>query len=86
LYTTGFYSCGPCPVEAIKNGDVNVGFDGSFIYAEVNGDVVHWLFNPAENKYDVNSVKKSRYVICSYVIGSCYCHIICDTHFRFMRN
>jgi transglutaminase 1 len=36
------YCCGPCPVRAIKAGEVNLPFDGPFIFAEVNADRVYW--------------------------------------------
>ena len=35
--------CGPAPVAAIKNGDVFLGYDTKFIFAEVNGDRVTWM-------------------------------------------
>ncbi|XP_060082318.1 hemocyte protein-glutamine gamma-glutamyltransferase-like [Ylistrum balloti] len=38
----GLYRCGPCPLMAIKNGNVNVPYDGQFIFAEVNADKVYW--------------------------------------------
>ena len=34
--------CGPCPVVAVRNGDVYLGYDTKFIFAEVNGDRVTW--------------------------------------------
>ncbi|KAJ8303138.1 hypothetical protein KUTeg_019534 [Tegillarca granosa] len=37
----GAYQCGPCPVAAVKEGDVqpeNVRFDAKFVFAEVNAD------------------------------------------------
>ncbi|XP_063816474.1 protein-glutamine gamma-glutamyltransferase 5-like [Pseudophryne corroboree] len=39
----GTYCCGPAPVKAVKEGDVDVDYDVGFVYAEVNGDVVHWV-------------------------------------------
>ncbi|XP_076469796.1 hemocyte protein-glutamine gamma-glutamyltransferase-like [Babylonia areolata] len=39
----GVYCCGPCPVRAIKEGEVNMPYDGTFIFAEVNADRVYWL-------------------------------------------
>ena len=30
-------------VEAIKNGNVNLPYDGRFVFAEVNADKVHWV-------------------------------------------
>ncbi|XP_071089058.1 annulin-like [Haliotis cracherodii] len=38
----GVFTCGPCPVKAIKEGDINVGSDGAFIFCEVNADTVEW--------------------------------------------
>ncbi|XP_069113007.1 hemocyte protein-glutamine gamma-glutamyltransferase-like [Argopecten irradians] len=40
--SNGLYCCGPCPLWAIKNGDVTVPYDGRFIFAEVNADIVSW--------------------------------------------
>ncbi|XP_070173443.1 hemocyte protein-glutamine gamma-glutamyltransferase-like [Littorina saxatilis] len=37
------YCCGPCPVLAIKEGEVNLPYDGNFIFAEVNADKVYWM-------------------------------------------
>ncbi|KAM8945854.1 protein-glutamine gamma-glutamyltransferase 5-like [Pelodytes ibericus] len=39
----GTYCCGPAPVKAVKEGDVDVAFDVPFVFTEVNGDVVHWI-------------------------------------------
>ncbi|OCT62788.1 protein-glutamine gamma-glutamyltransferase 5 [Xenopus laevis] len=41
----GTYCCGPAPVKAVKEGDLDVNYDVPFVYAEVNGDVVHWVVN-----------------------------------------
>ena len=30
------------PVSAIREGNVQLGYDGPFIFAEVNADKVHW--------------------------------------------
>ncbi|XP_051872089.1 coagulation factor XIII A chain-like [Pristis pectinata] len=38
----GMYRCGPVSVKAIKQGKVFLPFDGPFVYAEVNSDVVYW--------------------------------------------
>ena len=42
----GVYCAGPASVEAIKNGLVNLPYDGSFIFAEVNADKVNWIKKP----------------------------------------
>ena len=39
----GVMRCGPAPVKAVKNGAVYLPYDATFIFAEVNGDKVHWL-------------------------------------------
>ncbi|KAJ8303349.1 hypothetical protein KUTeg_019745 [Tegillarca granosa] len=39
----GLYCCGPFPLSALKRGEVNIPYDGSFIYAEVNADRVNWV-------------------------------------------
>ncbi|XP_042348629.1 protein-glutamine gamma-glutamyltransferase 2-like [Plectropomus leopardus] len=36
----GIFCCGPCPVEAIKEGELTKKYDAPFIFAEVNADVV----------------------------------------------
>lgn len=38
----GIYRAGPASVKAIKEGYVNHMYDGPFIFAEVNADVVYW--------------------------------------------
>ncbi|KAM4622301.1 protein-glutamine gamma-glutamyltransferase 5-like [Discoglossus pictus] len=39
----GTFCCGPAPVKAIKEGDMDVDYDVPFVFAEVNGDIVHWI-------------------------------------------
>ena len=39
----GVYCAGPVSVEAIRNGNVNLPYDGRFVFAEVNSDKVHWV-------------------------------------------
>ncbi|XP_041376717.1 uncharacterized protein LOC121389177 [Gigantopelta aegis] len=38
----GVFCCGPSPLTAIKNGDVNIGYDTAFVFSEVNADVIQW--------------------------------------------
>ena len=33
------YQCGPCSVEAVRRGDIGLGYDGAFVFSEVNADV-----------------------------------------------
>ncbi|XP_063003555.1 protein-glutamine gamma-glutamyltransferase 2 [Elgaria multicarinata webbii] len=37
----GVYCCGPTPVKAVKEGDVNLKYDVKFVFAEVNADVAY---------------------------------------------
>ncbi|XP_071403469.1 protein-glutamine gamma-glutamyltransferase 2-like [Centroberyx affinis] len=39
----GVYCCGPCPVTAIKEGDLGIKYDAPFVFAEVNADIIHWI-------------------------------------------
>ncbi|XP_042743367.1 protein-glutamine gamma-glutamyltransferase 2 [Lagopus muta] len=39
----GVYCCGPAPVKAIKEGDLQMQYDIPFVFAEVNADVVYWI-------------------------------------------
>lgn len=39
----GTYCCGPVSVRAIKEGDLSTKYDASFVFAEVNADVVDWI-------------------------------------------
>ncbi|XP_072291815.1 protein-glutamine gamma-glutamyltransferase 2 [Eucyclogobius newberryi] len=39
----GTFCCGPCPVAAIKEGNLSVKYDAPFIFAEVNADIVEWI-------------------------------------------
>ncbi|XP_053429950.1 protein-glutamine gamma-glutamyltransferase 2 [Nycticebus coucang] len=39
----GTYCCGPVPVRAIKEGDLKAKYDASFVFAEVNADVMDWI-------------------------------------------
>ncbi|NXP52283.1 TGM4 glutamyltransferase, partial [Heliornis fulica] len=46
----GAFQCGPCPLKAIREGDVYLPFDGKFVYAEVNADKVYWLVKKVRGK------------------------------------
>lgn len=38
----GKFRLGPAPVKAVKKGEVNIGYDTKFVFAEVNSDVIQW--------------------------------------------
>ncbi|CAH2302357.1 -glutamine gamma-glutamyltransferase 5 isoform X1 [Pelobates cultripes] len=48
----GKYCCGPASVKAIKEGEVNLSYDGPFVFAMVNADCVSWLvYGKRREKY-----------------------------------
>ncbi|NXK87542.1 TGM4 glutamyltransferase, partial [Formicarius rufipectus] len=46
----GIFQCGPCPVKAVKEGDVYLPYDAKFVYAEVNADQVYWIVKKVNGK------------------------------------
>ncbi|KAG9473948.1 hypothetical protein GDO78_004317 [Eleutherodactylus coqui] len=40
--SNGIYCCGPVPVKAIKEGELQFGYDGPFVFSMVNADCVTW--------------------------------------------
>ncbi|NXP25048.1 TGM4 glutamyltransferase, partial [Scytalopus superciliaris] len=46
----GIFQCGPCPVKAVREGDVYLPYDGKFVYAEVNADKVYWIVKKVNGK------------------------------------
>ncbi|NXD76986.1 TGM4 glutamyltransferase, partial [Halcyon senegalensis] len=46
----GVFQCGPCPLKAVREGDVYLPFDSKFVYAEVNADQVYWLVKKVYGK------------------------------------
>ncbi|XP_060077070.1 hemocyte protein-glutamine gamma-glutamyltransferase-like [Ylistrum balloti] len=60
----GLYCCGPCPLMAIKNGDITMNYDGSFIFSEVNADVVYWQVEEGKplKKLKVKTESVGKYI------------------------
>ncbi|NWV29464.1 TGM4 glutamyltransferase, partial [Origma solitaria] len=46
----GRFQCGPCPVKAVREGDVYLPYDSKFVYAEVNADRVFWIVRKVNGK------------------------------------
>ena len=64
LFPIGVFRCGPASVKAIKNGEVYLPYDTSFIFAEVNGDRVYWEMDDDDGsmkafRVDAHSIGKS---------------------------
>ncbi|XP_052247708.1 protein-glutamine gamma-glutamyltransferase K-like [Dreissena polymorpha] len=55
----GVYTCGPCPLVALKAGECGVKFDTGFVFAEVNADEVHWELLPGGGTRRLKVDKKS---------------------------
>ncbi|XP_040890425.1 protein-glutamine gamma-glutamyltransferase E [Toxotes jaculatrix] len=51
--SSGVYCCGPAPVKAILNGDVDLKYDIPFVFAEVNADCVDWLIKADGSKVKI---------------------------------
>ena len=48
LYT-GIMQCGPCPLEAVRKGEIGIGFDTPFVFSEVNADRITYVRDPSSN-------------------------------------
>ena len=65
--------CGPAPVKAIKEGNVYLGYDAKFIFAEVNGDKVVWMVKPSGDMYPLKDMCQTHSVgksISTKAVGS----------------
>ncbi|XP_072735601.1 protein-glutamine gamma-glutamyltransferase 6-like [Ciconia boyciana] len=51
----GIYQCGPASTKAIKEGDVNLDYDSSFVFAAVNADYVTWIHYSNKRKERIYS-------------------------------
>ncbi|KAI1885613.1 hypothetical protein AGOR_G00205630 [Albula goreensis] len=60
----GMYQCGPCPLKAIKNGEVHLPHDTSFLFSEVNANRVVWrVENPDSDRQAVTKVREQRHTV-----------------------
>ncbi|XP_066443499.1 protein-glutamine gamma-glutamyltransferase E-like [Eleutherodactylus coqui] len=53
------HCCGPASVHAIKEGDIDLDYDGPFIYSEVNADRVTWVHYDKDLKEKVYTDSES---------------------------
>ncbi|NXP75138.1 TGM3L glutamyltransferase, partial [Ramphastos sulfuratus] len=49
------YRCGPASTRAIKEGDVTLDYDSSFVFAAVNADYVTWIHHSKKRKERIYS-------------------------------
>ena len=66
---SGVYQCGPCPLAAIKSGEINVGFDTGFVFSEVNAEVVHWVVDADGEVITHSAIKKDQSVQFATVVS-----------------
>ncbi|KAM4622713.1 protein-glutamine gamma-glutamyltransferase E-like [Discoglossus pictus] len=67
----GIYRCGPTSVIAVKEGDVNLGYDTPFVFAEVNADRVTWVCHKDGSKERAhNDTKSVGQCISTKAVGS----------------
>ncbi|XP_073678916.1 transglutaminase 1 like 4 [Garra rufa] len=55
----GSHRCGPTPVSAVRNGQVDLKFDTPFVFAEVNSDRIYWQKNPDGSVIQVHVEKNT---------------------------
>ncbi|KAE8575525.1 hypothetical protein XENTR_v10003864 [Xenopus tropicalis] len=67
----GVYQCGPAPLTAIKEGDINLNYDVKYMFASVNADVACWIYYRNGTKKQVsNNAKETGKFISTKAIGS----------------
>nr|XP_039256982.1 protein-glutamine gamma-glutamyltransferase 4-like isoform X2 [Styela clava] len=52
----GLYQTGPAPLTAIKKGEVYLGYETPFVFAEVNSDRVTWVVEKDDGNAEITSV------------------------------
>uniref|UniRef100_A0AAQ5YC18 protein-glutamine gamma-glutamyltransferase n=1 Tax=Amphiprion ocellaris TaxID=80972 RepID=A0AAQ5YC18_AMPOC len=67
----GEFCCGPCPVTAIKEGNLAVKYDAPFVFAEVNADITYWMVqkNGQRKKIRVDQSSVGRNISTKSVFG-----------------
>ncbi|MEE6513868.1 hypothetical protein FKM82_021706 [Ascaphus truei] len=58
----GIYCCGPASVKAIKEGEIQLGYDSPFVFAMVNADCHSWT---------VNGARQEKHFCDPHLIGKC---------------
>uniref|UniRef100_A0A673N9T1 protein-glutamine gamma-glutamyltransferase n=1 Tax=Sinocyclocheilus rhinocerous TaxID=307959 RepID=A0A673N9T1_9TELE len=54
----GIFCCGPCPVRAVKEGEVGLKYDTPFVFSEVNADLIVWIVHPDGERIQVSQNSK----------------------------
>ncbi|XP_063816598.1 protein-glutamine gamma-glutamyltransferase E-like [Pseudophryne corroboree] len=65
------YRCGPAPLVAIKEGDVDLKYDVGFMFASVNADLSHWInYSDGTKKILYNDTKYIGRYISTKAVGT----------------
>ncbi|CAM5111712.1 unnamed protein product [Natator depressus] len=59
----GVYQCGPCPLKAIRSGEVYLLYDSKFVFAEVNADRVFWQVKNVNGKQKLVKLREEAKAI-----------------------
>ncbi|XP_038247559.1 protein-glutamine gamma-glutamyltransferase 4 isoform X2 [Dermochelys coriacea] len=59
----GVYQCGPCPLKAIRSGEVYLLYDSKFVFAEVNADMVFWQVKNVNGKQKLVKLREEAKAI-----------------------
>lgn len=54
------FQCGPSSLEAVRRGEVGFGYDTTFLFSEVNADLVHWQ-EDEESDWGFSKIKRDKY-------------------------
>ncbi|KAL1256880.1 hypothetical protein QQF64_012425, partial [Cirrhinus molitorella] len=54
----GIFCCGPCPVHAVKEGELGMKYDTPFVFSEVNADLIVWIVHPDGERIQVSQNSK----------------------------
>lgn len=63
FFSLGIFQCGPCPVNAIRKGDVYLPYDSKFVFAEVNADRIFWLVKDVDGNEKCIKLREETKVI-----------------------
>lgn len=70
LPITGVYRCGPAPVKAIQERQIDLAYDVPFIYAEANADVHVYIVRQAQVLGYTTVTDRVGVLICTKSLGS----------------
>ncbi|BFZ19168.1 hypothetical protein BsWGS_22207 [Bradybaena similaris] len=66
----GVVTCGPAPVKAILKGELHLGFDTKYLFAELNGGSIHWQVDAHGDMEAFMSGGSVGGAVCTKSVGS----------------